>query len=124
MILEEAKKLLRKWASENKLVRKVYVYGSQVKGDFKASSDLDVAIEIDPEEGDTNAFTTFICEKNKCIQELKSLLKYKVDLKWYNKNNQSSITKAAVETSGILVYTRGIQTKNKTAQDEGKLREG
>ena len=40
------------------------------------------------------------------------------------KKKQSSITKAAVETAGFSVYTRGIQTKNKTAQDEAKLREG
>ena len=40
------------------------------------------------------------------------------------KKKQSSITKAAVETSGISVYTRGIKTKNKSAQDEEKLREG
>ncbi len=40
------------------------------------------------------------------------------------KKKQSSITKAAVETPGISVYTRGIQTKNQTAQDEAKLREG
>lgn len=106
MSLEEAKKILRKWASENKLVRNVYVYGSQVKGDFKASSDLDVAVEIDPEEGDTNAFTTFICEKSNWVEELESLLNLKIDLKWYNKNDKSSITRAGVENSGVLVYSR------------------
>lgn len=106
MSLEEVKKILRGWASGNSAVSKLYIYGSRVKGDFKKSSDLDVAVEIDPEEGDTNAFTTFICEKSNWVEELESLLNLKVDLKWYNKNDKSSITRVGVENSGVLVYSR------------------
>ena len=106
MSLEEVKKILRGWASGNSAVSKLYIYGSRVKGDFKKSSDLDVAVEIDPEEGDTNEFTTFICEKSNWVEELDLLLNLKVDLKWYNKNDKSSITRAGVENSGVLVYSR------------------
>ena len=113
--MEEVKKILCKWACENKVVRKVYMYGSRVKGDFKKSSDLDVAIEIDPEEGDTNVLATWICDKSKWEKELKLLLPgYKVHLEWYDKNETPKV-RAGIENSGVLVYLRN---KDKKAKDE------
>ncbi|MBA7648375.1 hypothetical protein ES703_56161 [subsurface metagenome] len=118
MSLEEAKKILCKWASENKLVRKVYVYGSQVKGDFKASSDLDVAIEIDPEEGDTNALSTWICEGSNWKEKLKTLLpRHKVHLEWYDENETPTV-RAGIEKSGVLAYSRHDEKKCKELRNE------
>jgi predicted nucleotidyltransferase len=45
--LERYARILAKWA-ENLPLKKIYLFGSQVRGDATSTSDLDVAIVFDP----------------------------------------------------------------------------
>jgi predicted nucleotidyltransferase len=113
MSLEEIKKILRGWASRNDAISKLYIYGSRVKGDFKKISDLDIAIEIDPRNGDTNELTTWICEGSNWEEELKSLIpKYKIHLEWCNEDETPTV-KTGVDDSGVLIYSRDEEAKGK-----------
>ncbi len=105
---QKIKEILRKWGRGNKSIRKVYIYGSFAKGKFTKNSDLDIAVVLDPSEGDTNALTTWICDKEKLEEELQLLLpEYKVHSEWYDGDGKETPNvKAGIMNSGILMYSK------------------
>lgn len=109
--LEDAWKILREWARENPDVCTVYIYGSRAKGDFDKSSDLDIALEIDPEQGNIDSYTFWVSHSKEYDQKLQSLFSYKVHLEYYTQDRKElvkDIVKAAIdiEQSGIVVYSK------------------
>lgn len=106
--LKEVQKALYEWASTNPDIDKVYIYGSRVAGNFTDSSDLDIAVEIDPQSGgQISAGAIWVVYGTKWERELQSLLPHhKIHLEHYDKLYSQRVKKG-VETSGKLVYTRG-----------------
>lgn len=47
MDVETAKRILAEWARDKPLVGRLFIFGSRVRGEHHAHSDLDVAIELD-----------------------------------------------------------------------------
>ena len=45
--LEVAANAVREWAKKEPLIRRVFFFGSQVKGTARPTSDLDIALEFD-----------------------------------------------------------------------------
>jgi predicted nucleotidyltransferase len=75
--------IIRSWAERKAIVKRVWLYGSRVRGNHNPDSDLDVAIEHDTAPGDSNAFTTAICERKKWIDELQPTTIHELDIYSY-----------------------------------------
>jgi len=69
--VENVKKRLCNWAGENPNILKVWIYGSRATGNFHEDSDLDVAIEIDPQDGNIDAHSYWIAHETELKQRTK-----------------------------------------------------
>ena len=99
------KTILRDWAASNAYIKKVYIYGSRCRLDYREDSDLDVAVEIIPKESDGNSFSVFAFESPSWIDHLQPKLPYKLHLKGYYGEESPDVT-AGVARSSILVYEK------------------
>lgn len=104
--LEDAVAILKSWAIERPFVRRIFVYGSRARGNHSTVSDLDVAIEFDPVEGDWNCLTTWVYEAKKWRKELQSLLPWPLHLEWNDSGGETPHVAAGLRESSILVYER------------------
>jgi len=123
MSLEETKKILRKWASKNADIRTVYIYGSRIRGNFNKSSDLDIAVELDPEQGDIDSYAFWASHGTELERELQSLLPYKIQLEYYSENRKElvkDIVRAAIEKFSKVVYSRDEASRKRQRKDEQK----
>ena len=50
MELTQIAEILAVWAVQKPLIKRVFVFGSRVRGDHDEQSDLDVAVELDQTE--------------------------------------------------------------------------
>ena len=103
MDLDSIKDVLREWASSNDYVRRVYIYGSRARADYRDDSDLDVVVEIMPRENDGNAFAVFVGDSPEWIDQLQPKLPYRLHLKG-RYGEDSPDVEAGIERSSILVY--------------------
>jgi len=101
--LDSIKDVLREWASSNDYIKRVYIYGSRARSDYRDDSDLDVAVEIVPRENDGNAFAVFAVDSSEWINQLQPKLSYKLHLKG-RYGDDSPYVEAGIERSSILVY--------------------
>ncbi len=111
MNLEDIKQKLVLWAEQKSFVKKLWIYGSRSSNDFRADSDLDIAIEIDGLRDET-PYTSFFFEHKKWNEELNRIFPYKLHLAHYNPDvsndlppEEGNVVKS-VSQSNILVYTR------------------
>lgn len=96
---------LKKWACRQESIYALYIFGSYAKGTATEESNLDLAVIVVPDLGDTSALAAFICEEdeNQWEQEIKQILNFeKVRLHFYH----SQAVKSAVKESRIMVYLR------------------
>lgn len=88
------------------MVKKVYLFGSRARDDFKPDSDLDLAIEVNRVAEDENAWITGFFEISNLQAELQRLLpNHKLHLEHLHPDRTPHV-KAGVETSGILIYSQ------------------
>jgi len=105
MVINELGDIVSTWATGQPLVSAAYLYGSRVKGTHRVDSDLDVAIEIEPERGDSSAKATWICEKQWLTNSLQSLLPMELHLEWYDEYETPTV-KQGLEDGHIKVFER------------------
>jgi len=117
MNLKKIKEKLCYWANKNADIRTVYLYGSRVTGDFNKSSDLDVAVELDPQQGHIDSYAFWVSHGMELEQELQSLLTgYNLHLEYYDKNKPEmvkDIVRNGIEKSSVVVYSRENDKKAK-----------
>jgi predicted nucleotidyltransferase len=102
--------IVRDWASNHGIVRKVYFFGSRVRGTNRPNSDLDVAIEIDARPGDASVDLTWHDEGRRLRNTLKPLLfPVKLDLQLDRGEKESPIIHKALTQGSIVVYERPTQ---------------
>lgn len=99
--------IIRKWASENELIQKAYIYGSFVKGKIHKNSDLDVAVEINKKMGDTDKSTTWICEGENWREQLQSQIRLKLHLEWYDIVETPKVHEG-IQSGNCLIYERKL----------------
>jgi len=98
---------LRKSASGETLVQRLWIYGSYATGTAKPHSDLDVAIEINLAGETDDSNTLFVCSAEDWRSELGPALKpYVLDLKRYDTSGAREKVRRGVDESGILIYER------------------
>lgn len=94
---------IREWARSNPLIKRVWLFGSRVRGNERQDSDLDIAIEHGVKHGDTSAFTTAIGEMGNWRSQLQPQVSLKIDLQSYTPGETPTID-AGLNESSILIY--------------------
>ena len=89
------------------MVRRVWVFGSRARGAERPDSDIDVAVEHDAMPGDSDAFTTAICEAETWHNELAPHLSAPLDLESYISGITTTV-QAGLDASSVLVYERAV----------------
>lgn len=75
------------WAEQRLLMKRVWLFGSRVREDFRPDSDLDVAIELDvtaeDESDQSGNMALWMFDKNGWREELQALSPYEIHLEQY-----------------------------------------
>lgn len=100
--------VLAGWAVDLPLIKCVYLYGSRVRGDVRADSDIDIAIELDLQplsDGDADPVAAWNQVIGTWQDELESLIPLRVDVQLYL-GDSSPLLKAALQRSHVLAYEK------------------
>jgi predicted nucleotidyltransferase len=91
------------WAERTPAIRRVLVFGSRAKGTARPDSDLDLAVDLDPTDGD--ALAELIVNRGKWREELTRKLGLTVkDI--YPAGDPSFVAHAAIAEHGVVVFER------------------
>jgi predicted nucleotidyltransferase len=104
MELASIKTIVAQWAADQPLVLRVWLFGSRVRGTSRVDSDIDVAVEIRCQPGDSSPFTTFVFESAALRASLKARLSIEVDLEWYGGQVETPTIHAGLQRSSVLIY--------------------
>jgi uncharacterized protein len=106
MELPEVASVLSTWARGQPLVKRVYLFGSRVRGEHGPQSDIDIAVELDPVAfrgaDDSGGLATWMFEAPAWREELKQLIPLKVQLERYHREQTPTIGKALAESSQLI----------------------
>ncbi len=102
MTLEEAKALVGSWAVKQKLIRRIFFFGSRVRNEHRPDSDLDIAFELIYANSDTSV-AHWSLESDGWALTLSTLLPWKLDLHLFNPECTPTIANG-IAKSAILVY--------------------
>lgn len=109
MTLDEIAAVLSDWARTKPLVKRVFVFGSRARGEERADSDLDIAVELDPVAfpcpDESGGIATWMFETNGWKEELQSQFPFAVDLEQLCGAETPTIQRG-VERSSRLVYEK------------------
>jgi len=103
MDIMKLRNIIAKWAKEEPLVTRAYIFGSRAGNDFQEDSDLDVVVEIKKGSGDEIVRATWICVRDGLKERLAKLLPYALDLQWLDGEN-TPIILSGVKKLSIVVY--------------------
>jgi len=103
MDIEHIKDIIRDWASNEALVTKAYIFGSRARDDYRDDSDIDVAVVIKKQPGDSNVLATWMFESDGLKSRLSELLPYALQLENLDGSN-TPVVFGGVTKSSILVY--------------------
>lgn len=99
------------WACAEPLVKRVYLFGSRVRGDHRLTSDIDIAVELDPAVfkgvDESEGLATWMHEAKVWREELQKLIPLKVQLERYHPDQTPTVGKG-IERSSQLVYEKMI----------------
>lgn len=98
--------VLRDWAAENPFVRRLWVFGSRLRGNQRDDSDIDVALEIDPIGNDEIPLTSWISSSDRWREELQPKLPHQLDLQFYDSTDQKSHVVQYINCCSALIYER------------------
>lgn len=103
------REIISEWAVEKPLVKRVWIFGSRVRGNHREDSDLDVAIEINSAairgEDYSGGFATYAFESKSWCNELNDLIGLDVDLQFY-KEGETKTIQIALDFSSVVVYEK------------------
>lgn len=98
---------LRLWAGEKPFIRRVFIFGSRAKGTYGEDSDLDIAIEFDKFENDSNHLATWVTESGAWKQEIEALIPaIKIDLQWQDPSGGTKTIDKGIKDGSIKVYEK------------------
>lgn len=102
--LDGAAILVSRWAEQKAKIRKVWFFGSRVRGSFVQSSDLDIAVELEFEENGT-AFAYWALDSSGWEAELVEILPWRIDLQLYVRE-EAPVIETAIRSSSKLIFER------------------
>lgn len=92
------------WARNERLVQRAFIFGSRVRGNYSASSDIDIAIELPFSEPNTN-LAHFQFEHDRWEAELLKIIGHKVDVQFLE-NNGASIVRCGVSENSVVAHQK------------------
>ncbi|NGM78791.1 nucleotidyltransferase family protein [Burkholderia multivorans] len=104
MDIVEIREIVTEWAASQPLIRKVWLFGSRVRGTERPDSDIDVAVEVRRLPGDSSEWTTFACERERLSAALQTLFPLPVQLEWYGGADETPTVHAGLQESSMMVY--------------------
>lgn len=104
MDIENMAAAVAKWACTQPLIRKAYLFGSRVRGTNNPDSDLDIAVEVFTQSGDSDAFTTWIGEKERLKASIAGVVPVIVDLDWYGGADETPCIHAGLQAGSRVAY--------------------
>ena len=105
MSIDPFRVAINQWASSFPSIRRVWLYGSRVKGNARPDSDLDVAVEIDPQAfRGQQPFVYWMFESTTMKTTLASLIDVAPQVQQYHATESEVFS--AVADHGILVYEK------------------
>ena len=78
--LDSAVQRIRQWGCLQPTIRRIWVYGSRVRGTQSDESDLDIAIEIDPIGTDEESQLVWTRRKAEWVNSLKAISPFEIHL--------------------------------------------
>ena len=105
---EEIIHTLHSWANQHPEVRRVHIYGSRARGDHRLDSDIDVAIEIDPAQGDSGPFATWCYERINWQSGLAPNLPWPLHLEWYDPAGRTPTVACKMAKGAYLAFERSV----------------
>ena len=97
------------WARCQPIVRRVWLFGSRVRDDFREDSDLDIAVELDVTAGEgidgSAGIALWMFDTESWREELQILSPYKVQLEQYLQGQTPTI-ETALNRSSRLIYEK------------------
>ena len=94
--------LISTWSRNKVRIKRVWIYGSRLRGTQNHDSDLDIAIEIDLISTDEEAQMLWMDEKASWVSELQALSPYKIHLEMYGTPKVSEF----IACCSMLIYER------------------
>jgi len=107
MDTKKVAKLIFQWALKKPQIAKVQFFGSRVKGTHHKDSDLDIAITLINNLGESGGLSTWIFNSEEWAAELGVIIPCKVDLQWDGKEETPTIGVALNEAS-CVVYEKDL----------------
>jgi hypothetical protein len=104
-ISDEDRARIVAWARKHPEIRAVYLYGSRARGDNQPDSDIDLAIVLHQQRGDSDTLTTWIFWQAAWKKNPDLRLSQPVDMQWYEKGAGLERVGPGVERDGILLYS-------------------
>ncbi len=105
-LLEADRVAIVDWAERHPEIARVYLYGSRARVDHHAGSDIDLAIEIIAQPGDSDSYTTWVYWKQDFDEAPDLHLSAQVQLEWYEKDAGLTRVGPGVEKDGVLLFER------------------
>lgn len=97
------------WARGKPLIKRVYLFGSRVRGDHKPTSDLDIAVELDRSaftgSDETGGLATWMFESEAWRNELKVLIPLEIQLVRYHPAQTPTVNRG-IGRSSQLIYEK------------------
>lgn len=101
--------ILSEWAKGKPLVKRIFLFGSRVRGDNRPDSDIDIAVELDPVAfqcaDDSGGLATWMFETQGWKGALQKLIPIPVQLERYHPNQTPTVA-SGLERSSTLVYEK------------------
>lgn len=104
MNLGEIQNRIAAWAIHQRLIRRVFLFGSRVRNAHRDDSDLDIAIELIYPNLET-ALAHWSFESDAWKDELQKFAPWRIDVQLLCPQGTATIV-SGVERSSILVYER------------------
>jgi predicted nucleotidyltransferase len=107
MKIDKLTRTLRLWAVGKPFIRRVFLFGSRAKGTYGEDSDLDIAIEFDKFENDSNHLATWLSESGAWKKEIEALIpNIKIDFQWHDPSGSTEVIDKGIKDCSLIVYER------------------
>ena len=106
MEVSEVARVISTWARGKPLVKRVYVFGSRVRGNHRPDSDIDIAVELDPAAyrgvDESGGLATWMFETEGWKEELEKLVPLKIQLERYHPEQTPTVGKGLARSSQLI----------------------
>jgi uncharacterized protein len=97
---------IAQWAVENPEVRRVWVFGSRLKGTHRRDSHIDIAVELEPVADSEETLARWIVHSDLWKSQLQSRIAAKIDLEWFDPDGSTRTIEAGLNEAKVLIYER------------------